>query len=774
MLEHSQRRTYKFISTLLVVLIVLQGVFVTFNVARADTAAMDPSGSKAGWDFTKGPTEAAVSAPTDPTAKANGGSTTTQSSTAEGCANWGWVTSPFTCVAASILTGIRDMFGWLATGAAALFVWVVDPANITGPTGMLNKVSVYNLWKFIRDFFNLFFILILLFSAFATIFQIEAFSIRRVFFNILLAALIINFSFPITRLLIDMTNVPMYYFINTTVEGTSSGALQITESLLGASGTPGIWLSNPPQFGLLLLNVIFTFLFAISLLVLAVLMLIRVIALVLLVIFSPIGFAASLLPGTEKLGRDWWNYFWKYAFFGPSAALMLMISVRFLNEVAKDGTFATMIKTNTQMSAGSFQSGALAQITFFTIPIILIWTAIGMANSASIAGAGKVTGWGYGAARKVGRYVGGKVTGYDFVKNSYTTWRKQREAAKSDAHDRQWSTRLGKWAAGKQNQVVANSGFTKAQRSDAQARVDSEAAKKTKEAAEKISELGVAELERISQTGDKYQKAAAAQKLIEKSALDMSNVAHAGLVASLKTTFGETSTVFRQMNNKLRQYDPVAAFNNISKNADGTQMTAQQRQARLREYINTNEFDVKKLGTHSLGDPSFMRMMLEEESISKKEIEDLRGKSSAHKKAVVDALNNIVVTANDANNPMHMRVQEAHFAQTGGIVTDAAGNEQVNNEILNNAAIRRHIFTRMDKDSAKRLDVRLAQNGALVSDMMNAVNAGKYKNMILGIDNAVAQAELNWLVKNMPNVNNPNAQNVQRMAQNDRELQNIG
>jgi len=407
--ERIKRRTYKLTFLFFVGLFVFQGLFVSLNVVRADVGwgGGDP-GAAGGSGLAPGastPISESIKNSSDPTAQTNGGSATGQaSSTDEGCGWTGLLRSPISCAAKGILVGLRDMAGWLATGAASLFVWVVDPANITGPTGMLNKVSVYNLWKFIRDFFNLFFILILLFSAFATIFQIESFSIRKIFFNILLAALIINFSFPITRLLIDMTNVPMYYFLNIAVEGTSSGALKITESFLGASGISSVFMGDS-QFPQLVMNVIFIFLFAISLLVLAVLMLIRVIALVLLVIFSPVGFAASLLPGTEKLGRDWWNYFWKYAFFGPSAALMLMVSVRFMNEIGKDGTFSSMIATGTGMSAGSFQSSAIAQITFLTIPIILIWTAIGMANSASIAGAGKVTGWGYGAARKVGGWT---------------------------------------------------------------------------------------------------------------------------------------------------------------------------------------------------------------------------------------------------------------------------------------------------------------------------------------------------------------------------------
>lgn len=390
--ERIPKRTYNWLLVFFIGLLFFQGVLLSAHTAQAQ-AEVD-------W---QDPVTTQVSTPKDTTTQAKGGTTEqAQKPTEEGCS---WTSNPFACAAQYILIQIRDLFAWIASGAATMFVWAVHPDNISGPNGLLNKASLYNLWKFIRDFFNLFFILILLVSAFATIFQVESFSIRRIFFNILFAALIINFSFPITRFLIDLTNVPMYYFINVTIEGVGSGGLKITEALLGSSGVSAGIVGNP-NLSILLMNIIFIFLFAISLLVLALMMMIRVLALTLLLVFSPLGFAATLLPGMQDLGRKWWSKFWSYAFFGPAAALVLLVAVRFMNEIGRDGTFRSTIDTATGMSAGAPQSVVVAQLTFFVIPIILIWTAIGMANSFSIAGATKVTGMGYGAARWTGKKLG--------------------------------------------------------------------------------------------------------------------------------------------------------------------------------------------------------------------------------------------------------------------------------------------------------------------------------------------------------------------------------
>lgn len=326
-----------------------------------------------------------------------------------GACDAGFVECGIIAAAGWFLEILRDLLiRFVATPAATGFVWSVDPATMTGPSGTLNIGVVYSLWQFIRDFFNLFFILILLFSAFATIFQVDSFNIRNIFKNLLLVALFINFSFPITRFLIDAANVPMYYFIND-VLGTSgtNGASVAMSSILAFSGISAGLLTNPTLGDLapLLMQIIFIFLFSISLFVLMLMMIVRLIALTLLLIFSPVGFAASLIPGADRFGKDWWENFWRYALFGPAAGLMLLVTVKFLEGVSTSGVWKNMGDVAANNAPDQYAATLLTQVVFFCIPIILIWFTIGMAGKMSIAGAGAVVGIGYALPRAIGNYA---------------------------------------------------------------------------------------------------------------------------------------------------------------------------------------------------------------------------------------------------------------------------------------------------------------------------------------------------------------------------------
>lgn len=311
-------------------------------------------------------------------------------------------------IVGGILDSLKDFSLWvlnlvkkaiiliIGSPAAALFVWVVNPANVSGPTGVLNFPAVYTLWQFIRDFFNLFFIFILLFSAFATIFQVDSFNIRNIFKNVLLAALLINFSFPITRFLIDVANVPMYYFINDVIgAGGGQGAVTAMNNLLGFSGMSGAALTNGyiDTFA----GIIFAFLFSVSLAVLSVMLIVRLVALTLLLIFSPIGFASALVPGLSKYGQEWWSKFWSYALFGPAAALMLVVSLKFLEATQAANVWRSVNEVSTNASVSGEGSTLITNVIFSTIPVILLWATIGLANKFSVAGAATVVGMGYGA-----------------------------------------------------------------------------------------------------------------------------------------------------------------------------------------------------------------------------------------------------------------------------------------------------------------------------------------------------------------------------------------
>lgn len=305
------------------------------------------------------------------------------------------LTLPFRAL---IYYGIFVPIGWFASMAVTIFGWVVDPA-VYGPDGLFNKASIYDMWKFVRDFLNLFFILVLLYTAFTIVFQVAS-NYKKTLLSIVLAALFVNFSFPITRVVIDAGNVPMYYFINQMM-GPSGNSIESAKGSLGTvlSASKIQTMLMPTGFDLyigdtsmtkLVIAVVFLFLFAMALLVLAIMLVVRLSALLLLVVFSPVGFAASIIPGLKKYSDMWWDKLIQYVLFGPAAMLMLYITTRFFEEIGKDRTLQG-INAATQANAALGNGADYASAVLFSLTIIMLWMTIGIANAFSVAGAGVVT-----------------------------------------------------------------------------------------------------------------------------------------------------------------------------------------------------------------------------------------------------------------------------------------------------------------------------------------------------------------------------------------------
>lgn len=302
------------------------------------------------------------------------------------------------------LLGIFIVLGWMASAALTLFEWVVKPENIAGPTGVLNLPGIYEMWKFVRDFFNIFFIFGLLYIAFTTVFQIQK-NFKKAILTLVLAALFVNFSYPITRVLIDATNVPMYFFLNqmmgvdgnTTLFSTTLSASKLEEVLI-----PQAMSTSAVSFERYFVAIIFMFLYAVTLLVLAIMFVIRLIALMILLVFASVGFVAMIIPGLEQYSKMWWDNFWKYALFGPAAALMVLVAVRFLDTIGNPntGVFKGLKSVATDKSVEPAFIAGMAMVAF---PIIVLWFAIGLGQKMGLAGAATISGKGEKFAKWVGK-----------------------------------------------------------------------------------------------------------------------------------------------------------------------------------------------------------------------------------------------------------------------------------------------------------------------------------------------------------------------------------
>jgi len=311
------------------------------------------------------------------------------------CSGTDWVSHPVDCSLLMLL----NFFIWLMQLASALFGWIMVPDNITT---ILSSKAIYNAWTLVRDTLNVFFIMFLLFSAFATVFQIDKYNYKKTLLMIVLMALLVNFSFPISRFIIDISNMMMFYFASALDIPIEDGKIMV--GFASAAKLPGILYQNLGNAGTALLAaVIFVFIFTVTILTISVLFLIRTIALAILIVFSSLAFVGTAIPPLSSYASDWWKKLFSYAFFGPVMLFMMYIASYLMNEIGSTGT-ATMEKIAT---ANSTIPELIANMSFFAIPIVLLWLGLGVAQSMSIAGASMVVGKAQGFMKGAGKWTAG-------------------------------------------------------------------------------------------------------------------------------------------------------------------------------------------------------------------------------------------------------------------------------------------------------------------------------------------------------------------------------
>lgn len=303
-----------------------------------------------------------------------------------------------TTVGNAFMTAIKGIFygflvflAFIASVAAAAFLYVLDVSHLQA---IMANAVIYEMWRIVRDFFNLFFIFSLLLVAFSTIFQVSKYGGLKSVWNIVLAALFINFSFPIARMIIDLGNVMMYSFI-TDMFGMTGASL--TGSILATAGLADILFpegfNKGAELKFYLIAIVCMFMFAVSFLTLSLMMLYRLVALPILVMFAPIGFAGSAIPGMGGYSSQWWDKLIKNVFFGPIAVFMMLIAIKFLASWGNSNAMKAGF-SQASVSASDASGTLISGVVYMTIPIMFFWIAITAAEKLSSEAGGLANSFG--------------------------------------------------------------------------------------------------------------------------------------------------------------------------------------------------------------------------------------------------------------------------------------------------------------------------------------------------------------------------------------------
>lgn len=270
----------------------------------------------------------------------------------------------------AVLEATGKIIMWAARGLEAF----VNPQT----QGVIVSTFVVNeSWRIVRDFVNMFFILILIVMAFGTIFDIQKFHWRSVLVPLLIAALMINFSLTIGEYVIKISNDLASVVLRqiSGFSGDMAQGLSIQKSIPGDRFAAAALASIANNSTGLLVSLIFSLVFLVtSLLALLsafIFALVRIPVLWFLLIVSPIAWIGYSLPSLRgQTWSAWWKHFFCWCFFLPYYLFFLMFAVMFIRR--KNDLAASLPSPDSFMATFTGPGGSFTDMLFYVLTMIFM------------------------------------------------------------------------------------------------------------------------------------------------------------------------------------------------------------------------------------------------------------------------------------------------------------------------------------------------------------------------------------------------------------------
>jgi len=277
---------------------------------------------------------------------------------------------------------------------------------------ILNNPMITTGWQITRDLANLGFVLFIIIIAIATILRMQQYGAKSTLGKLIAVALLVNFSLVFAGVFIDFSNMLTNFFIKNITSGGPGGlAAALSESfkiqnLLQVKGGgetnlfQGMMQAGGSMFIGIASNIFviaLTLIGAFSLFALAVMFLVRVVALGLLLVLVPLACLSAILPATKKLWGQWSSSFMEWTLFGPMASFFLYLAVFMATNYGKlmeqQALTAQGIGTRNEITfANLLIAQPLVQIGRMFLVIGFLLGGLIAANSMKTMGASAVMG----------------------------------------------------------------------------------------------------------------------------------------------------------------------------------------------------------------------------------------------------------------------------------------------------------------------------------------------------------------------------------------------
>lgn len=293
---------------------------------------------------------------------------------------------------------------------------------LTALAGLLLNASVYHTiiqmadtfkevtaintaWTVLRDLANMVFIFVILYASILLIVG-KGKDTQRLIVNMVMAAILINFSLFFTKVIIDVANLLAITFYSALAPGsldqfaTAGMANAIMDSLKLTSlydlqTTPLVNGAN--IFTISIMSSIVFLISAFVFFAISILLIIRYVVLIFVLILSPLMFVSMILPQLDKYRKQWWNALMGQAFFAPIYFLLTWVTVVVIRGLSE----ATFEASGSFADALTGASGSIPIIINFLVIIAFLIISLVIAKNISNQAGDQVKGltkWAMGTA----------------------------------------------------------------------------------------------------------------------------------------------------------------------------------------------------------------------------------------------------------------------------------------------------------------------------------------------------------------------------------------
>lgn len=292
-------------------------------------------------------------------------------------AGGGGVPGVYAAFGSGVLSIVTDFFN------LAIYYGVYSIPDI------LKSEGVKNAWSLARDVANIGFIFVLLYISVKTV--LGETGSQKLITQVIIAALLVNFSAVIPRTIIDVSNIfAITFYENLGPQIGSSQARDVTKAFLDATSpsyglkmyADAFFNTFSPSHSLSVESYIpgtLMFILAYILLVGGILFVLRIVVLVLILVASPLAIVGWIIPTTASYSKQWLSRLTNEAIFAPVFMFLIYISIT----VLKDSSLANLDPNGSSTS----------KFITFIVACSLLIISLSAAKKFSGDGASYALGW---------------------------------------------------------------------------------------------------------------------------------------------------------------------------------------------------------------------------------------------------------------------------------------------------------------------------------------------------------------------------------------------